>query len=205
MAAGGGRGGDRRRRVRGAAEGGRGVAVDQPGVSHRQGRQCRAVDHGLVVGGDRQRGRGDGQSPGHVADAVVRIDRPAGRDAVGIAAGMAAGGGRGGDRRRRVRGAAEGGRGVAVDQPGVSHRQGRQCRAVDLGLIVGGDRQWRRGDGQSPGHVADAIVRIDRPAGRDAVGIAADMAAGGGRGGDRRRRVRGLLKVAGVSPLTSPV
>ena len=44
----------------------------------------------------------------------------------------------------RLRGQAGGG--VAVDEAAVAGRQRRQRRAIDLGLVVGGDRQWRGED-----------------------------------------------------------
>ena len=125
-------------------EAGRSVAVDEARVTGRQGRQRCAVDLGLVVGGDRQRRRGDGQRPGDVADAVVGVDRAAGGDGVGAAGDMAGGGG-----RRRQRGLGrQAGRRVAIDEAGVAGRERRQCRAVDLGLVVGRDRQRRGGDGE---------------------------------------------------------
>ena len=141
MAAGGGRRGERRL----SGQAGRGVAVDEARVTGRQRRQRRAVDLGLVVGGDRQRRRGDGQGPGDVADRVVAVDRAAGGDGVGAARDVAAGGGRRGQRGL----GRQAGRGVAVDEARVAGRQRRQRRAVDLGLVVGRDRQRRRGDGQA--------------------------------------------------------
>ena len=75
--------------------------------------------------------------------------------------------------------------GVAVDEAGVAGGQRRQRRAVDLGLVVGRDRQRRRGDGQGAGDVADRVIGVDRAAGGDRVGAARDVAAGGGRGAER--------------------
>ena len=131
MAAGRGGGGQRRL----SREAGGGVAIDEAAVAGRESRQGSAVDLGLVVGGDHQRHRGDGESSGHVADAVVGVDRAAGGDAVGVARNVAAGRGR----CRQCRLSGEAGRGVAIDEARVARREGRQRGAVDLGLVDGRD------------------------------------------------------------------
>src|SRR6267378_1612830 len=143
MAGRGGGGGDGGRGVGRRRKSAWSVAIDEAQVSNSQRRQGSSVDLGLVVRDDGQRCRSHGQRAGGVADRVVGI-------------GGARGGG--GDARRRVGQAGEGGRSVAVDQAGVAHCQRRQWRAVDLGLLVSGDGQRRRGDGQGAGGVADAVV-----------------------------------------------
>src|SRR5262249_45022303 len=131
-AGGRGRGGQRQ-----AADHGRRVAVDQADVAGRQGGVGPAVDLCPVGRRDGQRGRGDGEGAGHVADAVVGRRRARGRDR--IAADAA--GGRGGGGQRQA--ADHGGR-VAVDQAAVGGGQGRVGAAVHLVHAVGRDGQVRR-------------------------------------------------------------
>src|SRR5207302_4567490 len=104
-------------------------------------------------------------------------------------AGDVAGGGRGSaDARRGVGRAREGGRSVAVDQAGVGHRQGRQGRRVDLGLIVGGDGQAGRAQTQGAGDIADAVVGVGGARGRSEERRVGDVGGGGGGRADARRR-----------------
>src|SRR5208337_2241432 len=105
----------------------------------------------------------DGQGAVHVADAVVRINRSADRDDIGITRDRACTSGSSGQRRL----GGEAGGSVAVHQPGVRRGQRRQCGVDDHVLVVGGDGQCRRGDGQGPAHVADVVVGIDRATGGD--------------------------------------
>src|SRR5262249_41130442 len=93
------------------------------------------------------------------------------------------------------------GHGVAVDEAAVLSTQDRQWSSVDLGLVVGRDRQGHGTNGQGPVDERDGVV-----ARRQA----------GGRGGGGGVRGRGLAAVAvvvsvsvppsgaGVSPLTKP-
>ena len=48
-----------------------------------------------------------------------------------------------------------------LTKPVIAGGEGRQGGAVDLGLVVGGDRQRRRGDGEVAGHIADRVVAVD--------------------------------------------
>ena len=47
-------------------------------------------------------------------------------------------------------------------KPEYDGRERRQRRAVDLGLVVGRDRQRRGGDGQAARDIADRVVAVDR-------------------------------------------
>src|SRR6267378_4424436 len=185
MAGRGGGGGDGGRGVGRRRKSAWSVAIDEAQVSNSQCRQGSSVALGLVVRDDGQWCRGHGQSAGGVGDAVVDVNCGRGGDGVRAAGDVAGRGGGGGDARRRVGQAGEGGRSVAVDQAGVAHCQRRQRRAVDLGLLVSGDGQRRRGDGQGAGGVADAVVAIGCACGGDGVGAAGDVAGGGGGGRDR--------------------
>ena len=174
VAGGRGGGGDRGRR----RQAGRGIAVDEPRIRRRQSRKGGAIDLRLIIRRDRQRSRRDSQIAGKVADRIIGIDCAAGCDGVGAARDVAGGCGGGRDRGRR----GQAGRGIAVDEPRIRRGEGRQRIAVNLGLVVRGDRERGRGDGQATGNVADRVVGIDRAARRDGVGAARDMAGGGGSG-----------------------
>src|SRR5208337_2373180 len=163
-------------------EAGGGVAIDESRVRRGERRQRRAIELGLIVGGDGQHRRGDGETAGRVADAVIAVGRAAGGNDVRIARDVAAGRCRG--TQRRLRG--EAGRGVPVDQADIAGRQCRQHSAVDLGFVNGGDGQRRRSDGEGPRHVADRVVAVGRTAGGDWVGARRDWAVSGGGGAQHR-------------------
>src|SRR5205823_14450478 len=134
-----------------AEDGGR-VTVDEAAVAGGQRRVGLAVDLGLRVGRDRQRGWGDGQAAAEEGgDGVVAGGRQRALGD-GIVAHAAAAGRRGGQRPREGRG------GVAVDQAAVGVRQGRVVLAVDLALAGGRDRQRGRGDGQAVAGEGDGVV-----------------------------------------------
>src|SRR5262249_46641877 len=87
----------------------------------------------------------------------------------------------GGGGRRRQRGLSrQAGGGVPIDEDAVAGGQGRQGRAIDLGLAIRRDGQRRGGDGEAPGEVRNRVIGIHRTAGRDAGGAGGDMAGGGG-------------------------
>src|SRR5439155_1656618 len=162
----------RQRRLGGQTGGG--VTVDQAGGRMEERREGRAGGLVQAVGGDGQGHRVHGQRAGHIADRVVAVDRARGGDAVRVAAHVAAGRGRG--RQGRLGGQTGGG--VTVDQAGGRIGQRRQGSAVVLVQAVGGDGQGHRVHRQRAGHVADGVVAVDRATGRDAVRVAAHVAAG---------------------------
>src|SRR5207244_1276137 len=145
----------------GGVEGPDGRDRARGGRGRRRGGQCR-----------------DGERAVHEGDAVVCVRRPGGVDRV---AARAAG-------RDCVRcqghGRGQAGRGIAVDEPPVAGRQGRQRRPVGLALVVRGQRQGGRADRQGAAGEADVVV--GRRGGSRGDVVAADGAGGRGRGAHRR-------------------
>src|SRR5262249_40299050 len=89
--------GSSRGRKQGRLDGqdGRGVAVDKANVAGSQRGKRRAIDHGLGVGGNGQRGRRDVERPVDVSDAVIRVDGST--DGDNVVGHVAVGGSRGGE------------------------------------------------------------------------------------------------------------
>src|SRR5919204_431295 len=98
----------------------------------------------------------------------------------------------GGGCDRRLGGQAGGA--VAVDEAAVADGQGRQRCSVDLGLVVGGDRQARRCHLQRSRDIADRVVGVGGAGRGDRV--AADVRGRGGGGRDRRLRGQAGRRVA---------
>src|SRR5208337_1904254 len=140
--------------------------VNQAGIAGRQGGQRRAIDLGLVDGGDGQRRRGDRQGPCNVADRVVAVGRPAGGNWVGARRDWAVSGGGGAQHRQGGQACA----GVTVDEAGVGRGERRQRGAVNLGVVDCGDRQRRRGDRLSAPLGSGRVVGVAGVDGPDRVG-----------------------------------
>src|SRR5262249_52371630 len=95
----------------------------------------------------------------------------------------AGGGGRGGQRRL----SGQTGWRVAVDEAAVRRRQDRQRCAVELVLVVGCDRQRRRGDRQRAVDEGDRVIGRYQTAGGDRMTAGLDMTGcRGGRGEGQR-------------------
>ena len=144
---------------------GRGVAIDEAAVADCEGRQGRAIDLGLVVGGDGQRGRRDRQAPGNIADRVVDVGRAAGDDCVRACRYWAMRGGGGAQHRLGVKLALV----SPLTKPEYDAEKRRQRRAVNLGVALGGDRQRRRIDRLSGRLGIGSVVLIAGVDGRDRV------------------------------------
>ena len=89
---------------------------------------------------------------------------------------------------------------VSTKPVAVSVKLG-SARAVDLGLGIGGDGQWRRGDGQRAAGELDRVVAVggERPLGdRVAAGLLA------GRGARLARASEPVSTVAAVSSIATP-
>src|SRR5208282_4201766 len=165
------------------------LAVDEAGNLIGEYRNQCAVDHGSVVGGDRQGCRGDGERTfDEGRDRVIRSREGAGRnrDRVGTAGYRGCGRCRGRDGRRTGDHADI----LAVDEAGnLIGEYWNQC-AVDHGSAVGGDRQGRWGDAErTVDEGCERVIRGREGAGRDRdrVGTAGRRGCGRGRGRDGRR------------------
>src|SRR5205823_2888369 len=155
--AGGGRGGQR------VAQD---VAADAAGDRRGQGRVVLAIDLGLVIRGDRSRLLGDAEGAVSLADVVVGVGTQGDGDRVVADAG--AGRGRGGQRVAQD---------IATDAAGDRGGQGRVVLAVDLGLVVRGDRGRVLGDGQVGADESEVVVAVQRQ-GALLDGVGADVLTG---------------------------
>src|SRR5205823_4793887 len=128
---------------------------------------------GLGVGGSCDGALGDGQRAVGGSDVVVGVGTQGDGDRVVADAG--AGGGRGGQRVAQD---------VAADAAGDRRGQGRVVLAIDLGLVIRGDRSRLLGDAEVAVRLADVVVGVGRQgAGVRGVGVAVASGLAGGPAG----------------------